>query len=338
MRWFRFRFLELNGFADVDLTLTGTEAEGAGAVERHLSFIASPNDIAVGWRIEETPQPSWFLLTGEPASMALAVIDRNLKPKAGTRLKVTIEKSRWITTLSEDSSGRFTYSDDEAPEVRQTIDVTADDQGIARIKLLTGEPGNWIVRAADESGKELLVIPYGTAGGRLADFADGMLPTAELRAKLEKTNLNAGDTVRVSLLSPVSGFALASFESAEVISTKWVSVNAGENLLELEAPADFTGRAWLRLSVVRGQTDAKKFLKGFAETAVPIELNASAKTLPVTIKAPEKVENARRIPIQVSAAAKAKVSSLRPMTDCFRSPTGRHPTRLRRCCWIERSK
>ena len=27
--------LELNGFADVDLTLTGTEAEGAGAVERH---------------------------------------------------------------------------------------------------------------------------------------------------------------------------------------------------------------------------------------------------------------------------------------------------------------
>ena len=63
----------------------------------------------------------------------------------------------------------------------------------------------------------------------------------------------------------------------------------------------------MRLSVVRGQTDAKKFLKGFAETAVPIELNASAKTLPVTIKAPEKVENARRIPIQVSAAAKAKV-------------------------------
>ena len=129
------------------------------------------------------------------------------------------EKSRWITTLSEDSTGRFTYSDDEAPEVRQTIDVTADDQGIARIKLLTGEPGNWLVRAADESGKELFVIPYGTAGGRLADFADGMLPTAELRAKLEKTNLNAGDTVRVSLLSPVSGFALASFESAEVIST-----------------------------------------------------------------------------------------------------------------------
>ena len=103
--------------------------------------------------------------------MALAVIDRSLKPKAGTRLKVTIEKSRWITTLSEDSSGRFTYSDDEAPEVRQTIDVTADDPGIARVKLLTGEPGNWIVRAADESGKELLVIPYGTAGGRLADFA-----------------------------------------------------------------------------------------------------------------------------------------------------------------------
>ena len=106
------------------------------------------------------------------------------------------------------------------------------------------------------------MIPYGTAGGRLADFADGMLPTAELRAKLEKTNLNAGDTVRVSLLSPVTGFSLASFESAEAISSKWVSVNAGENLLELEAPADFTGRAWLRLSVVRGQTDAKKFLKG----------------------------------------------------------------------------
>ena len=59
------------------------------------------------------------------------------------------------------------------------------------------------MRAADESGKELLVIPYGTAG------ADWLIlrrhaADAELRAKLEKTNLNAGDTVRVSLLSPVS--------------------------------------------------------------------------------------------------------------------------------------
>lgn len=81
------------------------------------------------------------------------------------------------------------------------MDVTADDQGIARIKLLTGEPGNWLVRAADESGKELLVIPYGTAGGRLADFADGMLPTAELRAKLEK-RISMPATPCVSRCSP----------------------------------------------------------------------------------------------------------------------------------------
>ena len=299
--------LNSSGFAEVDLALTGTESEGAAAVEKHLTFLTAPKDVAVGWRIEKTPQPSWFLLTGEPAGMSFAAVGRDLKPRAGERLKVSIEKTRWVTTLTEDASGRFTYLDAASSELRRTMELTTGDDGTASIDLMTGEPGSWIVKVADASGEEILAATYSTAGGRLADFADGSLPAAELRAKLEKTELSAGETARASVLSPISGFALATFESADVISAHWVKVNAGENLIELPVPESFTGRAWLRISVVRGQEDAKKFLKGFAEAAVPVTINAGAKTLGLKIEAPEKVADARTIPVSVSSDKPSEV-------------------------------
>lgn len=299
--------LSLSGFADVHVSLTGTEAEGSAAVERSLSFLAFPGDTALGWRLSSTPQPAWFLLTGQPAEMELAAVGQDLRARPGERIRVTIEKTRWITELTEDSSGRLVYADAPVSDVRQTLELVTGEEGTARLPLLTGEPGLWLVRAEREDGTLLLTVPYSTAGGRLEDFASGDLPASELRARLEKTDLEAGSTARLSLLSPIRGFALASFESAGVISAQWVNVDAGENLIELPVPENFSGRAWLRFSLVRSQDDAKKFLKGFAETALPVSIGISEKKLGLTVAVPEKTADSRSIPVTITADRPAKV-------------------------------
>lgn len=297
----------LAGFAHVSLSLTGMEAEGSAAVGRTLEFLASPADLAVGWRLEGTPQPARFLLTGEAAEMAFVAVGRDLRAAPGTRLKVTIEKTRHVTELTEDGSGRLTYAETPVTEVRKLFDLETDASGLARVPLLTGEPGEWTVRVATAQGAPLMAAAYATAGGTLADFASGELPAAELRAKLEKTDLAPGERTKLSVLAPMEGFALATFESAGVLSSTWLKVRAGENLLEIDAPENFSGRAWLRLSLVRGQDDARRFLRGYAETAVPVTVGTAGKTLDIKVETPETVRSGVSVPVTVSAPERARV-------------------------------
>ena len=185
------------------------------------------------------------------------------------------------------------------------------------LPLNTREPGEWLVSVTREDGTLLLTLPYNTAGNTLAKAASDELPAAEMRARLEKTTLEAGEKARLSLLSPFSGFALVTFESANVISSQWAAVDSGDNLIEVDAPEGFSGRAWLRVSLVRGQDSAKKFLRGFTETAIPVLLNTKEKRLQVEVSVPEKLESAKTIPITL----KADKPSGRQTPGFFRSPT-----------------
>lgn len=299
--------LALPGFAEAQLHLTGLEAEGGGAVEKTLAFKLLPADAALGWKLEKTPQPANFLLTGDAAEMAFIALDRMLAPRAGWKLRASVEKTRRVTELSADGSGRLTYTDTPVTEPVRTVELTTDANGRASLPLDTGMPGDWMVKITDEAGALRLCVPYSTAGGTLADAASDALPTAEVRAKLEKSELEAGETAKISLLSPFAGFGLVTFESAGVVSAQWTSVKAGENLIETKVPEGFSGRAWVRLSLVRGQAAAKKFLQGFTETALPVVINTKDKRLGLTVEVPEKLESGRRIPVRLRSDAPAEV-------------------------------
>ena len=299
--------LNWSGFSRAEVSLTGFESEGGEAVTERFDFLLSPADLALGWKLEKTPQPMNFLLAGDPAEVRFLAVDRKLERKAGEKLSAEISRTRYVTELTEDGSGRLTYSDAPVSETAATVELTTDASGEAVLPLNTRELGSWLLRVTREDGTLLLTLPYETAGNTLAKAASDELPAAEMRARLEKTTLEAGDAAKLSLLSPFSGFALLTFESASVISSKWVQVQSGENLIEVNAPDGFSGRAWLRVSLVRGQDSAKKFLRGFAETAIPVLLNTKEKRLAIEVSVPETLESARTVPITVKSDKPSKL-------------------------------
>lgn len=299
--------LTIPGFARADVSLTGYESEGGEAVSERFHFLLSRGELALGWKLEKTPQPMKFLLAGDPAEVRFIAVDRHLEKKAGEKLRAEISRTHYVTELTADGSGRLTYSDAPVTETTATIDLTTDASGEAVLPLNTREPGEWLVSVTREDGTLLLTLPYNTAGNTLAKAAPDELPAAEMRARLEKTTLEAGEKARLSLLSPFSSFALVTFESANVISSQWAAVDSGDNLIEVDAPEGFSGRAWLRVSLVRGQDSAKKFLRGFTETAIPVLLNTKEKRLQVEVSVPEKLESAKTIPITLKADKPSRV-------------------------------
>lgn len=299
--------LTIPGFARAEVSLTGFESEGGEAVSERFNFLLSRGELALGWKLDKTPQPMNFLLAGDPAEVRFIAVDRHLEKKAGEKLRAEISRTHYVTELTADGSGRLTYSDAPLSETTATVDLTTDASGEAVLPLNTREPGEWLIRVTREDGTLLLTLPYNTAGNTLEKAASEELPAAEMRARLEKTTLEAGDKARLSLLSPFSGFALITFESANVISSRWTAVKSGDNLIEVDAPEGFSGRAWLRVSLVRGQDSAKKFLRGFAETAIPVLLNTKEKRLRIDVSVPEKLGSAKTIPITLKADKPSRV-------------------------------
>ncbi len=303
----------LPGFALARVTLTGLERDGAEAVERTLALRISPAKTALGWRIAGTPQPARFLMTGEAAELEIAAVNRLLAPEPGVRLVAEIQRTRLVASVVEDASGRVSAEETPVAETVRTLEASTDANGRARISLETGAPGDWRVvvrRPGAESALEapLLSVPYSTVGGTLAEVGRiaseaGELPAAQLRGTLEKKELAPGETARASLLSPMDGFALVTFESAGVLSSKWISVKAGENLIEAPVPEGFAGRAWLRVALVRGQGSAAKLLRGFSEWAAPVTIGTGEKTLALTLSVPEVTRASGSAPQKTDAQA-----------------------------------
>lgn len=309
----------LTGFAEASLTLTGLETDGGEAVEKRFNFLLNPSDMALGWRLSDTPQPTWFLPTGRPATLEIAAVDTHLAAKIGVPLKARIERTHTVTALVEDGSGRLMTDETPVAETVRTVSLLTDANGLAHVALDTTLPGDWrVVVTGDDSELPLLTVPYSTVGGTLAqlhEFAtSGELITPELRGKLEKTTLNAGDTARVSLLSPLSGFGLITIESAGVIASHWAAIREGENLLEIPVPQDFTGRAWVRVALVRGAESATGFFQGFAEWAAPVLLNTESKRLALHLSVPKETRPGTVESSSIEAAPTAPQTIQVPVT------------------------
>lgn len=305
--------LPIEGWASVEVFLEGFEAEGGRAATAEAQFLVGRSDAIVGWKLEETPQPMTGLLADEPASLAIVALGRDGKPLAGRALTASIAQRRYAATLSSDVEGRPVYSDRLNAEVLRTTAITTDENGRATLPLMTDAPGDWLVTVADADGAVLAAAPYrtidtrGAAQGRRAPTLDPTLPAAQVRLSLSQSRVEAGEPLTASILSPFKGFGLLTLEADDIVSSQWLRVQPGDNAVTVDVPKNAAGKYYARLSLVRDQSEADRYLEGYAEAIAPVIINEKAHRLSVSIEAPESVERARGIPVTVKSDAPAKL-------------------------------
>lgn len=296
----------IEGWAEAHVSLEGFEAEGGRAVSESLRFIVSRANAALGWRLLDTPQSLAGLRAGKPATMEMLLIDRNAKPIGNAQLTAAFAKRRYATELSTDASGKPVYRDRPVSEDFSEMALETDPNGRLMLPLETEHPGDWLLTIRSADGAVLAGIPYHAAGNDAAQGLAAALPSAEVRASTDRESYEVGESIGVSILSPFEGFGLLTLEADGVVASKWIKVKAGQNAAGFPVPEGFAGKGYLRLSLVRGQSDAKNFLEGYAETVMPVTLNRRAHALALTIEAPAENASPEAVPVTLKSETPAR--------------------------------
>lgn len=305
--------LPIEGWASVSVFLEGFEVEGGRAATAETQFLAGRSDAIIGWKLEESPQPMTGLIANEPASLSLVALGRDGKPLAGRELTASIAQRRYAATLSADVEGRPVYSDRLNAQTVRTTALTTDENGRAALPLMTDEAGDWLVTVADADGTVLAAAPYrtidtrGAAQGRRAPTLDPTLPSAQVRLSLSGSRVESGEPLTASILSPFKGFGLLTLEADDIVSSQWLRVEPGDNAVTVDVPKGAAGKYYAHLSLVRDQSEADRYLEGYAEAIAPVIINEKAHRLALSIEAPETVENARGIPVAVKSDVPSRV-------------------------------
>ncbi len=299
--------LGLEGWQRATLSLSGFEAEGGRAVTKSLSFIVSDADAVIGWRLLGTPQPLHWLESGRPAEIEAVALSQALEPLAQMPLKASFSKQRYVTELASDASGKPQYRESAVAEPVKEMTLETDASGLVRLPLETALPGDWLVTIRDSAGKTLLELPYHLSGNELKQGLSPSLPAAEVRASADKAAYEAGEAARVSILSPFEGFGLLTLESRGVDASVWIAVKPGENEASIVIPDGVSGRAYLHLSLIRGQGDANRFLEGYAETVIPVSIARKPHELGIRIDVPETSPDGRAVPVTITASEPSRV-------------------------------
>ena len=295
-----------SGLYSASILFEGFEAEGGRAATADRRVYVSKRDTLAGWRLLDTPQSLATLQTGRAAELEFALVDRALAPASDRKVRISISRENWISELTTDASGKLAYHDAVYEEPIGSSDLTTDASGRVRFALDTKEEGRRILRMTDEKGAVLLTLPYAVGGTALAEGLRPSLTPAGVRASLEKSDLASGETAKISVLSPFAGFALAALEGEKVEASKWIPVKAGSNTFEFPIPSGLVGKHYLTLSFVRAQSDAARYLEGYAETVFPLTINLDQHRLDLRIDVEKKADAGRPVEARISAPEAGK--------------------------------
>lgn len=290
---------QLTSLQKVDVEIEGTDAVGARVTSADTSFLVSPYEHLLGWKSRNSATPLDSLHVKDQVELDLALVDHELHAVGGVPLTIEVTKRHYITELSADDRGYLAYRETPAFDVIQTLNTTTAETGLATVSLPTAEPGDYALRIKEASGRVLSEIGFFVAGN--AVHPGSGLPTAHMKMALQKHDYEAGDTVKVNVLSPFDGTALLSLEADGVLAHQWVAVKAGQNELTFSLPQEADGKYWLTASLVRAQSWANRYMKAYSVATEPLFVNRKKHTLAMEITAPEVQSNPKEVSFSIKS-------------------------------------
>lgn len=270
------------------IVLQGFEAPGRSGATKVVETLVSPADAMLGWRTEGAG--TTFLTTGEKGAIRIKLVDRDLKPLAGERVKLVRSERSDVRELVTTADGRAAFRSTSLLKPVDDTAVTLDASGEALVTLPSDRAGDFVFTAETQKGVKLGDIAFTVADETLKQAAMGGKIPSVLRVHFEQKEIPEGGTVSAAVASPFEGFGLMTLESDKLHAAKWVKVKAGENRLDLPVPEGVEGRAYWRLSLVRAKSEDARLIEPYVEATEALSIAPRARDLGLSADLPETIE------------------------------------------------
>lgn len=285
--------------------LEGFEASGGRAVSWQDSVLLSPLEWMVGYRSGGAATNLHFIPQGQQGYLDFVAVDSSLKSIQSESLSFVLSERRYVTSLVSDASGQYRYDDLPVDkEIARSTQTIAADKGL-RWPIPTADAGDYLLTLRNKAGESVTSIPFSVAGTALRTGTD--LPASALRARLDKSEYQAGETIKVFLSLPYDGTGLLTIERDGVAAHTWFKARAGDSVHSIDLPKDFEGRGYVNVSFVRALNSPNIYMKPYAYAVVPFSANIARRDMGLSLKAPALVQPGESVKVSLHAAQPGKV-------------------------------
>ena len=293
--------------SSAQVNLEGFERSGGRAVSRTVNLLISPRDVVLGYKPEGEANNLEYVAQNAKAGLRLLVLDNNLEPVGVEQARVTLSARRYVNALVSDTQGNFRYESTPVDSEISSASLNIEKGGTLW-QMPTAVPGDYLVTVRRPGGQILASIPFAVAGNQLAKPGEALvLPSGELRMKLDKTAYKAAETIQFRISSPFAGTGLATIERDSIVSHVWFKVQPGESVQSIRIPEGFEGKGYVNVSLMRSPDSEALYMKPYAFAAAPFTAAIEKRALRVQVNAAESVLPGQTLEVKVNAGQKARV-------------------------------
>jgi uncharacterized protein YfaS (alpha-2-macroglobulin family) len=279
----------------------GYEAEGGRGVSSAASLLVSPLPYLVGFKPDGALN---YLSRGSARAVDFIAVDPTLKRVAVRGLKAELVERRWVSVLTQQSSGAYRYQSVRRDTVLSTRDLPLGEGGF-QYALPTEHPGDFVVVVKDAEGTELSRVEYSVAGH--ANLTRALEKNAELEVKLARGEYAPGEDIELSIKAPYTGAGLITIERDRVYAWKWFRTDSTSSVQTLRVPRGLEGNGYVNVTFVRAMDSQEIFMSPLSYGVVPFTVTRGGRALQVTLTSADKARPGEPYRIRYRGSRAGKV-------------------------------
>lgn len=259
--------------------------QGSGrSVKTAKTALVSSLPFIVGVKSDDTLN---FIDKDSPRYLKLIAVDPELQQIAAQGLQARITKVTYVSSLIKNERGAYEYRSLPREEEVSRVSFTLPAEGLD-YELDTTKAGSYVLHIADAKGRELQNVPYTIVG-------EGNLPgavrkDANLTVRLDKSEYQPGDIMRLNLVTPYTGAGLITLETDKVVAFQWFFANSNSSVQEIEIPHDFTGKGFVNVQFLRALTDKEIYTQPLAYSVTPFYVGTQKVDSGIELKLSENIQ------------------------------------------------
>ncbi|MCP3141496.1 alpha-2-macroglobulin [Pyxidicoccus xibeiensis] len=287
----------------VSFLAEGYEAEGGRGVSSEASLLVSPLPYLIGFKPDGALA---YLSKGSAREVHFIAVDPTLKKLAVQGLKAELVERRWVSVLTQQANGTYSYQSARRDTVVRTRELPLGEGGF-KYALSTEQPGDFVVLVKDAEGTELSRVEYSVAGH--ANLTRALEKNAELEVKLARQDYAPGDDIELSIKAPYTGAGLITIERDRVYAWKWFKADATSTVQTIRLPPGLEGNGYVNVAFVRAMDSQEIFMSPLSYGVVPFSVSRESRALSVTLTSADKARPGEpyRIRYRGNRAGKAVV-------------------------------
>ena len=297
--------LQLERFADATYSMRfiaeGFEAEGGRSVTGESGGLVSALPYVIGCKADGNLA---YAEMGQPRALDLIAVDPQLNRIAVENVTLNIIAQEYVSVLTKQQNGNYVYESVLKERVTKSEKIAVSANGL-HYALPTTEPGNYVFELRDDQDHRLAKLQFSVVGGGAASRS--LEKNAELQVKLDRTQLNSGDDIAISITAPYAGSGLITIERDKVYAHQWFQASSASSVQHIRVPENFEGSGYINVAFVRALDSKEIFVSPLSYGVVPFTANMEKRRLKIDIDTPAKAKPGEQLHIGYRADRPCKI-------------------------------